>query len=70
MPCAHRLSCVVASQIQSVVYTGVSVSGLQRSSLQINPDCEEARTLREWWDTTGCCAPTQHAGEHLASARK
>ena len=49
---------------------GVSVSALQRSSIVVNPTSAEGNALREWWDSTGCCAPTQHAGEGLSSARK
>ncbi|KAK9794335.1 hypothetical protein WJX73_003860 [Symbiochloris irregularis] len=51
-------------------YNGVSVSALQRSVVAINPEGPEAAELREWWDTEGISAPTQHAGEGLASARK
>ena len=46
------------------------MSALQRSVIEVNPPSAEGTALREWWDSTGCCAPTQHAGEGLASARK
>ena len=49
---------------------GVSLSSLQRSSVQINPDCKEADDLREWWCSAGAVASFAHAGEGLASARK
>lgn len=49
---------------------GVSVSGLQRSVVQVNPDSAEGAELRAWWDSEGIMAPTQHAGEGLASSRK
>ena len=46
------------------------MSALQRSVVGVNPDTPEANELREWWDSEGITAPTQHAGEGLASARK
>lgn len=52
-----------------VVAAGVSISAGQRSDVQINPESEEGLGLREWYDTHGCTAATQHAGEGLANAR-
>lgn len=46
------------------------MSALQRSVVAVNPDSSEAAELRDWWDTEGVSAPTQHAGEGLPSARK
>ena len=48
---------------------GVSVSAVQRSDIQINPETPEAQALKQWYDFEGRTASTQHAGEGLANAR-
>ena len=50
-----------------LVRTGVSLSTVSRSVISINPESEEAKKLREWYDSEGRGASTQAAGEGLAS---
>lgn len=61
----NKLHCGAISAVQA----GVSVSAGQRSDVRINPEGEEAQSMREWYDMHGCTAPTQRAGEGLANAR-
>ena len=59
------------SRIYCVVCAGVSVSGVQRSVVHINPlHIPAAAELRAWYDEHGRGAATTAAGEGLASARK
>ncbi|KAK9902800.1 hypothetical protein WJX75_006399 [Coccomyxa subellipsoidea] len=51
-------------------YNGVSLSTVTRSVVTVEPDGDRAASLRQWWESNGRTAPTQHLGEGLASAKR
>ncbi|KAL3678223.1 hypothetical protein R1sor_021179 [Riccia sorocarpa] len=46
-------------------YQGISLSSISKSTVIINPEIPEAKTLREWYDDTGRSATMAPAGANL-----
>ncbi|CAM6098031.1 unnamed protein product [Calypogeia fissa] len=62
---ANKSPIVAAKAIRVGDYQGVSLSTTTRSMVTINPDIDEARALREWFDGAGKTAALAPAGASL-----
>lgn len=51
-------------------YNGVTVSAGMRSTILIDPDLEEAKALKLWYESEGASATLAPAGEGLATSSK